>query len=175
MLCLIQSYCGPLLCSVLPCTYSHIPCIRSSKYEVSHIRLLIQRNKHSSCFLSDFLQTQLSVCHLQCALHQQHSHRQKNWEEQHLFEPKCIYFGSITMGNYIPGKTELNSRPNLATGVRGSKSDEHRINYNDALMHTVLIMLSHWNAIHKNMHLNNVIHCASGPHKLTSFPFWNQL
>ena len=87
----------------------------------------------------------LSADPAQCVLrsvHQEHSHRLKKREEQHLLEEKCLYFGSITMGNYIPSKTEPNSRPNLATGVCGSKSHEHRINYNDVLTHTVLITLS---------------------------------
>lgn len=46
------------------------------------------------------------------------------------------------MGNYIPSKTEANSRQNLATGKSGSKSYEHRINYNDVLIQTVHITLS---------------------------------
>jgi len=46
------------------------------------------------------------------------------------------------MGNCIASNTEPNSRPNLATGTCGSESHEHRINYNDVLMHTVLMTLS---------------------------------
>lgn len=74
--------------------------------------------------------------------HQEHGHRLEKREEHHLLEATCLYFGSITMGNYIPSKTEPNSRPNLATGICSSKSHEHRINYNDVLMHAVLITLS---------------------------------
>lgn len=75
-------------------------------------------------------------------VHQEHGHRLEKWEEHHLLEATCLHFGSTTMGNYIPSKTEPNSRPSLATGICGCKSHEHRINSNDVLMHTVLITLS---------------------------------
>lgn len=52
----------------------------------------------------------LSVGPAQCvplSLYQELSHRLKKQAEPHHLEEKCLYFGSTTMGNYIPSKNEL--------------------------------------------------------------------
>lgn len=53
------------LCSAHPTTYSHLPCIRSSKYVVSLIRLLIQR-KTNHVFIWIVCRSS-SVCAIFCA------------------------------------------------------------------------------------------------------------
>lgn len=137
-LCLIQSHCG--LLSAVP-TQLHTAISPASD-------LANMWSVWSDCWSRGKLimfSFGLSADPAQCvpsSVHQEHSHRLEKREEQHLLEAKCLYFGFTTMGNYIPSKTEPNSRPNVATGICGSKSHEHRINYNDVLMHAVLIMLS---------------------------------